>query len=84
MGHRLTGGPERHGVGRREFKSDSKIVQMDSNFGPNFDRSKMCLPLLKKLEIKYGQKELEIGNNFPYRNLSRFEMKFELKIRELL
>jgi hypothetical protein len=40
--------------------------------------------LLEKLEIKYGSKEVEIRNNFSYRNISRFEMKFELKIRELL
>jgi hypothetical protein len=44
----------------------------------------MCLSLLKKLEIKYGWKELEIRNNVLYRNFSRFEMEFELKIRELL
>jgi hypothetical protein len=40
--------------------------------------------LLKKLEIKYGWKDIEIRNNFSYRNLSRCEMEFELKIRELL
>jgi hypothetical protein len=38
----------------------------------------------KKLEIKYGWKELEIRNDFSYRNFFIFEMKFELKIRELL
>jgi hypothetical protein len=38
----------------------------------------------EKLEIKYGWKELEIRNNFSYRNFSRIEMEFELKIRELL
>jgi hypothetical protein len=36
----------------------------------------------QKSQIKYGWKELEIRNNFSYRNFSRFEMKFELKIRE--
>jgi hypothetical protein len=40
--------------------------------------------LLEKLEIKYGWKELEIRNNFSYRNFSIFKMEFELKIRELL
>jgi hypothetical protein len=40
--------------------------------------------VLEKLEIKYEWKELEIRNKFPYRNFSRFEIKFELKIRELL
>jgi hypothetical protein len=44
----------------------------------------MCLPLLEKLEIKYGWKEVEIRINFPYRNVSRFETEVELKIRELL
>jgi hypothetical protein len=39
---------------------------------------------LKKFQIKYGWKEVEIRNNFPNRNFSRFEMKFELKLRELL
>jgi hypothetical protein len=40
--------------------------------------------LLEKLEVKYVWKELEIRNNFPYRNFSRFEKEFELKFRELL
>jgi hypothetical protein len=40
--------------------------------------------LLEKLEIKYGWKELDIRNNVAYRNFSIFEMKLELKIRELL
>jgi hypothetical protein len=51
---------------------------------PNFDRYKRCVTVLKKLEIKYGWKDLEIRNNFPYRNFSRFEKEFELKFRELL
>jgi hypothetical protein len=40
--------------------------------------------LLQKLEIEYGWKEVEITNSIPYRNSPRFEMEFELKIRELL
>jgi hypothetical protein len=36
--------------------------------------------MLEKLKIKYGWRELEIRNNVPYRNFSRFEMEFELKI----
>jgi hypothetical protein len=51
---------------------------------PNFDRSKSFLPLLQQLEIKYGWKELEMRNNPSYRNLSRFESKFELKIKKIL
>jgi hypothetical protein len=39
--------------------------------------------LLEKLEIKYGWKEVEMGNNASYRNLSRFELKFELKLKEV-
>jgi hypothetical protein len=33
------------------------------------------------MEIKYGWKEFEIRNNFPYRIFSRFETEFELKFR---
>jgi hypothetical protein len=49
----------------------------------NFDRSERCLTLLRKLEIKYGWKEIEIRNNFAYGNLSIFEFKFEWKVKEL-
>jgi hypothetical protein len=38
--------------------------------------------LTLKLEIKYGWKDFEIRNNFPYRIFSRFEIEFELKFRE--
>jgi hypothetical protein len=61
-----------------------KTISNGFKFALNFDRSKRCLPLLKKLEIKYGWKDLEIRNNFPCRNFFRFKMEFELKIRELL
>jgi hypothetical protein len=44
----------------------------------------MCLFFLQKFQIKYVWKELVLGNNIYYRNFSRFEMEFELKIRELL
>jgi hypothetical protein len=40
--------------------------------------------MLQKFQIKYGWKELEIRNNFPYKNVSRFEIEFEQKFRELL
>jgi hypothetical protein len=36
-----------------------------------------------KIEIKYGWKVFEIRINFTYRNVSRFEMEFELKFREV-
>jgi hypothetical protein len=35
--------------------------------------------MLQKFQIKYGWKELEIRNNIPYINFSRFEIEFELK-----
>jgi hypothetical protein len=40
--------------------------------------------VLQKFQIKYGWKELEIRNNFYYRNSSIFEIEFELKFRELV
>jgi hypothetical protein len=36
-----------------------------------------------KIPKKYGFKELEIRNNFTYRNFSRFELKFELNFQEV-
>jgi hypothetical protein len=33
--------------------------------------------------MKYGWKELEIGNNVPHRIFFRFEMEFELKFKEV-
>jgi hypothetical protein len=38
---------------------------------------------LKKFQIKYGWKELEVMNNIPHRNLSRFEMELESKFEEI-
>jgi hypothetical protein len=38
--------------------------------------------VLKNFEMKYGFDGLDERNNFPYRNISRFEMKFESKFRE--
>jgi hypothetical protein len=39
--------------------------------------------MLQKFQIKYGWKELEVRNNLPYTNLSRFEMELESKFEEL-
>jgi hypothetical protein len=67
--------------------ANSNGIQTISNgfkFDPNFNRSKRCLPLLEKFQIKYGWKELGIRNNLSYRNFSRFETEFDLKFRELL
>jgi hypothetical protein len=38
--------------------------------------------LLQKFEIKYGFEGFDEGENFSYRNFSRFKMEFELKFRE--
>jgi hypothetical protein len=48
----------------------------------NFIRSKKDLPELKKFKIKYNFYGFDESNNFHYINFLRFEMKFELKIRE--
>jgi hypothetical protein len=44
---------------------------------------KQVLSLLQKFQIKYGWKEIEIGDNFTYRNFSRFKIEFELKFKEI-
>jgi hypothetical protein len=41
-------------------------------------------PAVEKFPVKYGLKEIEIRNNSPYRNFSRFEVEVELKFREFL
>jgi hypothetical protein len=65
------------------FKIEIRIQTRsnDFKFSSNFDSFKTCHPVLKKLEIKYGWKELERRNNCPHRNFSRFEIKFELKFK---
>jgi hypothetical protein len=60
-------GCQAHPSGTVPGDVNSNWIQNISNgfkFTPNFDRSKSCLPVLEKLEIKYGWKELEMGNNF--------------------
>jgi hypothetical protein len=66
------------------FSNRIKFISNGFKFGSNFDQYKRCLPLLKKLEVKYGWKYLEISTNFSYRNFSRLEKEFELKFREFL
>jgi hypothetical protein len=44
----------------------------------------MDLPHHENFEIKYGYQGFEIRKNFPYRNLLKFVMEFEWKIRETL
>jgi hypothetical protein len=48
---------------------------------PNLHCFKSGLSELKKIEIKYNCESFEIRNKFPYRNFSRFEINFELKIQ---
>jgi hypothetical protein len=42
-------------------------------------RSNDRLPVLENFQIKYGIVENEIRNNFPYWNVSKFRIEFELK-----
>jgi hypothetical protein len=43
----------------------------------NFGRLEKYISGLRKIEIKYGWKALEIRMNFTYRNFSIFEMELE-------
>jgi hypothetical protein len=47
-------------------------------------RSKDRFPKFKKFQIKYGCEALEIRNNFPYWNFSKFGVEFELHSGEFL
>jgi hypothetical protein len=49
----------------------------------NLVRIKISLSELKNFEIKYGCELFDKRNNFPYNNLLRFRMDFELKIGKL-
>jgi hypothetical protein len=67
--------------GLNGFKS-VKPVQTDSNSNQNLLKLHLIQTgpsRLKNFEIKYGFDERD---NFPYRNVFRFRMNFELKIRE--
>jgi hypothetical protein len=44
---------------------------------------KVCLPKLKKSQIKYCSTGFEIWNNLPYGNFSIFEEELELEFREV-
>jgi hypothetical protein len=76
------------GVGSKvrpiRFSNRIKFISNGFKFAANFDRSKRCLLVLKKIQIKYELKEIQIRNNFPYRNFSRFEIEFELIFGEVL
>jgi hypothetical protein len=49
----------------------------------NLIRSKRYLLEFEEFEITYGYEGFDERNNFSYRNFSRFERKFELKLRFL-
>jgi hypothetical protein len=71
-----------HSAARFGFKPN-QIYFKRIQFCPNFNRFKRCIFMLKKLELKYGWKELEMRNNSSYKNLPIFELKFELKFKEV-
>jgi hypothetical protein len=73
---------EKHEAGRAHMNCDDwELFKWISN---EFEliRSKGGPPGLQKFQLKYRSKEIEIRNNFTYRNFSRFKKQFELKFRE--
>jgi hypothetical protein len=69
----------------RWIQTKSIWTNLKSNQTPwNIIWSKQDLPWVKKFPVKYRWKEIEIRNNSPYRNFSRFEVEVELKFREFL
>jgi hypothetical protein len=83
---RQRGGPSQHSAGRsgsnlvlNRFKN-TQMVQIKFEFLQTWLVQKIPSPL-QKFEIKYGWKEFELRINFSYRNISRFEIEFELKFR---
>jgi hypothetical protein len=45
-------------------------------------QSKGRLPVLENFQRKYGIVQNGIKNNFPYWNISKFRIEFELKSRK--
>jgi hypothetical protein len=80
-------GEDRGGVwaaGRLVWAGPTWIVYLSiylKNYSNRFEMiwSKDRLPVLEKMQIKYGLVENEIRNNSPYWNFSKFEIEFELK-----
>jgi hypothetical protein len=64
-GESVTGGPGFHIYCKFNYSNRLNLIQ-----------SKTGLPKLQKFKTKYGWQVVEIRNNFPYRNFSRFEMDF--------
>jgi hypothetical protein len=78
---RWEGGYDRWaGAGKRKerkIKPNQFKFEIDTSNLLKLDSIQQDLPESRKFEIKYGWKVVEIKNNFPYRNFSRFEMEFE-------
>jgi hypothetical protein len=55
-------GPTQQGILKFEFQVELELIW-----------SKGCLPMLKKIGIKYVWKGFELKNKFPYRNFPIFE-----------
>jgi hypothetical protein len=77
MVNRYVGRPVRKQSGpgpRRKFKFEFQTNSTCSSL----IQFKTDLPEVKKIfGIKYGWKSLELRNNFPYWNISRFGSEFE-------
>jgi hypothetical protein len=69
-GERMAGGSGCDLIKFKIFQNRPKSIQTKIN------------PLvLQKFELKYGWREFEVRNNFPYKGFLRLEMDFELKSR---
>jgi hypothetical protein len=72
-------------VGPSREKKRKKIKIKPKQFKFEIDTSNLLkldliqqdFPKSRKIEIKYGWKLVEIRNNFPYRNFSKFKTEFE-------
>jgi hypothetical protein len=71
----VTGGRVKPRLNQFKFKWFNSI-QIFSNF----DRSEQHIPILEKIEVKYGFEGLEEMNNFLHKNFFTFKIYFELKI----
>jgi hypothetical protein len=69
------------GGARARGSNQFKYFQIQLNRAQT-DLFQIGLSQLKKFEIKYVWKVFEIRNNFPYNDFLKFEMNFELKLRE--
>jgi hypothetical protein len=86
VGERRGGHAGRPGKERNMGPAQKNSICFDlfKNFSNDFEliQLKDGLPLLKKIQIKYGCEGFDVRNNFPYINFLIFETEFELKIGE--